>query len=148
MTYKGTFTPKNPDKYKGDVTNIVYRSLWERQVLRWADANPSVVEYSSEETIIPYRCKTDGRIHKYFVDLKIKLADGRTYLVEIKPAKQVAPPKPPARKTKRYIEEVMTYAKNTSKWSTAASYAKSMGWEFVIWTEHELTSLGIKLITG
>ncbi|NDB85179.1 MAG: head completion protein, partial [Alphaproteobacteria bacterium] len=29
MAYKGKFNPKNPNKYKGDPTNIIYRSRWE-----------------------------------------------------------------------------------------------------------------------
>ena len=29
MAYKGKFNPIHPDKYKGDPSNIIYRSLWE-----------------------------------------------------------------------------------------------------------------------
>ena len=32
MSYKGYFKPKNPKKYKGDPTNIIYRSLWEKKL--------------------------------------------------------------------------------------------------------------------
>jgi len=145
--YKGKFRPKNPGKYDGDYRNIVYRSLWERQVLKWVDENPDVVSYSSEEVIIPYRCATDNRYHRYFMDLKIKFKNGATYLIEIKPKKQTQQPKRRTRVTKGYINEVMTYAKNQSKWKAADEYCKDRGWLFEIWTEETIKKMGIKLLT-
>lgn len=146
MTYRGIFKPKNISKYEGDASNIVYRSLWERQTFRWLDENPYVKSWVSEEIVIPYRCKTDGRLHRYFVDLKIAFANGDTYLVEIKPESQTVPPKVQSRRTPRYIAEVMGYAKNISKWEAAEEYCKDRGWRFEVWTEKTLTGLGIKLL--
>jgi hypothetical protein len=37
----------------------------------------------------------------------------------------------------------MTYVKNMNKWSAAQSYAADRGWEFQIWTEIQLTEMGI-----
>lgn len=148
MSYSGRYSVINASKYDGDPTKVYYRSLWERQVFKWCEANSQVVKWSSEEVVIPYRCKTDNRIHRYFVDLKIKLANGTVYLVEIKPKKEISPPKKPSRQTKKYIGEVMTYAKNISKWEAADEYCMSRGWQFSIWTEDTLKSFGIKLITG
>jgi hypothetical protein len=145
MTYKGRYTVKNPHKYDGDPTKVVYRSLWERQVFKFMDANPEVIKWQSEETIIPYRCKTDNKLHRYFMDVKMVTKD-KTYLIEIKPKKHTQAPKEPKRKTKRYITEVMSYIKNTSKWETAEAYCADRGWEFVIWTEIELGKLGIKIL--
>jgi hypothetical protein len=113
MAYRGRFSPKNPSKYRGDVIGIVYRSLWERQLFRWLDEQSFVVSWSSEEVVIPYRCKTDGRIHRYFVDVKFEFTDGRIMLIEVKPSKEVSPPKNTGKKTRRYITEVMTYAKTS-----------------------------------
>ena len=144
--YKGKFYPKNPAKYKGDVTNITYRSHWERQLFRWLDEQSFVASWSSEEVVIPYRCKTDGQLHRYFVDVKLTFTDGRTLLVEVKPAKETEPPKKPSRKTARYITEVMSYAKNMSKWESALDYAADRGWTFEIWTEDTLRKLGIKIL--
>lgn len=146
MAYSGRYIVQKPEKYEGDPTKVFYRSLWERQAFKWCEANSQVVSWSSEETVIPYRCKTDNKIHRYFVDLKIRLANGTIYLIEIKPKKETAPPKQPARKTKKYISEVMTYAKNSSKWEAAQEYCMSRGWQFTIWTEDTLKSFGIKLI--
>lgn len=145
--YKGKFRPKNPGKYEGDFRNITYRSMWERQVFKWCDENPDVVSYSSEEVIIPYRCATDNKYHRYFMDLKIKFKNGQTYLIEIKPKKQTQQPKRKSRITKAYVNEVMTYAKNQSKWKAADELCKDRGWIFEVWTEETLKNLGIKLLT-
>lgn len=147
-TYKGKYRIKKPEKYAGDYTNVTYRSLWERQAFRWCEDRPDVVSWSSEETVIPYRCKTDNKVHRYFIDLKIKFSNGRIVLVEIKPKSQTQPPKKPTRQTKRYINEVMTYVKNESKWKAATKYCDDRGYHFEIWTEDTLKGLGIKLLTG
>ena len=146
MTYKGKFRPTNPSKYQGDVGNIVYRSSWERQFFRWLDTQSFIKSWSSEETIIPYRCKTDGQIHRYFPDVKFQFTDGRVMLIEIKPKRETVEPKIPKRKTRRFITEVMTYAKNISKWEAANEYAKDHGMVFEIWTEDVLRKLGITIL--
>jgi hypothetical protein len=148
MAYSGRYPVADPKKYDGDSTKVYYRSLWERQVFKWCERNPQVLRWSSEETVIPYKCKTDNRIHRYFVDVKIKLDTGETYLIEIKPKKETIAPKKPARQTKKYVTEVMTYVKNQSKWEAAEEYCMQRGWKFVVWTEDTLKSLGIKLLTA
>ena len=148
MAYRGKFRPKNISKYHGDASSITYRSLWERQAFRWMDDNPDVLEWNSEEVVIPYRCKTDGRMHRYFMDLYVKFKTGQVYLIEIKPEQQTQEPKKPKRKSKKYLREVMTYAKNISKWEAATSYCEERGWRFEIWTENSLKKLGIRLLTG
>jgi len=144
--YKGKYKVKNIKKYEGDHTNIVYRSMWERTTFKWLDETPSVIGWSSEQIIVPYRCKTDGKIHRYFPDLFIRMKNGKLYLIEIKPDKQTQPPKQSRRKTKKYLREVMTYAKNQSKWEAAAAFAHKHDMEFQIWTEHTLKSMGIKIL--
>jgi hypothetical protein len=126
--------------------NITYRSLWERQLFRWLDDQSFIKSWSSEETVVPYRCKTDGKIHRYFVDVKLEFTDGRVLLVEVKPKKEMEPPKTPKVKTRRFITEVMTYAKNISKWEAAKEYAEDRGWKFEVWNEETLRSFGIKIL--
>lgn len=138
--------PQNVSKYRGNVKNIVFRSLWERQVFRWCDSNPDVIAWNSEECVIPYRCKTDGKVHRYFVDLFIQFKNNQCYLIEIKPKSQTIAPKP-QRKTRKHINEVMTYVKNQSKWEHAAEYCSDRGWKFQVWTEETLKNLGIKILT-
>ena len=144
-TYKGYYKPKNPEKYKGDHTCIIYRSSWERSCMNYFDRNPSVIEWQSEELFIPYRSPIDGKVHRYFPDFKIKVKDKygkiRTYLIEVKPYYQTQPPTVKSRVTKKYINEVKTYGINTSKWEAAEQYCADRGWTFQIITENEL---GIK----
>ena len=144
MAYSGKYTPKNVNKYKGDHSNVVYRSLWELYCFKWCDENKDVIQWSSEETIIPYLYEVDKKYHRYFVDLKLTLSNGKTILVEIKPDKETKVPVYPGKKTKKYINEGLTYVKNMNKWKAANEYAKDRGWEFQIWTENTLESMGIK----
>lgn len=144
--YKGKYKVKNVDKYAGNVEDVVYRSSWERAAFKWLDTNPDVVEWAAEEVVIPYVCATDRKPHRYFIDLYFKTSKGKKYLVEIKPDSQTKPPKVPTRKTKRYLSEQLTYAKNMSKWTAAQEFAKDNGVEFVIWTENTLKALGMKIL--
>lgn len=145
MSYKGKYNPKNPSKYLGDTSKIVYRSSWERLVMVWLDANDSVVRWNSERVIIPYVCMSDGKPHRYFVDfwVEVKKKDGSTkqILIEVKPEAQTKPPVLGKRKTRRYIADCATYAKNVSKWNAAKQFAQSKGMDFIVITEK---SLGLK----
>ncbi len=146
MSYKGKFRPKNPSKYHGDTNDIVYRSLWERNTFRWCDERPEVETWTSESVVIPYYCPTDRKMHRYYVDLLIRFTNGTTILVEIKPHKQTIEPTPPQKRTRRYIAECYTWAKNQAKWDAAEEWAKDRGIEFHIWTEKSLATLGISVL--
>ena len=39
MSYKGRYQPSYPRKYKGNPSNIIYRSLWERKFMVYCDLN-------------------------------------------------------------------------------------------------------------
>jgi hypothetical protein len=134
--------PKNPKKYKGDVHNIWVRSSWEQKVLEWFDINPNVLEYSSEEIVIPYISPIDNRPHRYFVDVyaKMKKINGKIeeYLIEIKPYHQTQQPKYKNRITKTYINEVCTWGVNSAKFEAAKKFCRQRGWIFKILTEQEL----------
>ena len=142
MSYKGKYHPSFPRKYKGDPTNIVYRSLWERKFMVYCDKNQNILEWASEEIAIPYRSPIDNRVHRYFPDfyMKVKETNGKikNYVIEVKPAKQTIPPKKPKRQTKGYIREAYEYAKNQAKWKMAKEYCADRQWEFKVVTEKEL----------
>lgn len=142
MAYSGKYRPVNRRKYKGDWKNIVYRSLWELKFMKMCDADSKVIEWGSEEIIIPYISPVDNRMHRYFPDfyVKTRLPDGKfkKYIIEIKPLKQTAPPKQQKRHTKKYLAEVKTYAINEAKWTAALHFCKRNDCEFKILTEKEL----------
>lgn len=135
MSYKGRFRPSNPKKYRGDFTNIIYRSLWELKFMRECDSHPDIVEWASEEVIIPYRNIVDGKMHRYFPDFWIRKINNDITLVEIKPSTQSIPPQKKSKITKRYIEEVTTWGTNLSKWRVAQQYCDNRGWTFMVLTE-------------
>ena len=59
--------------------------------MRYCDKNSNILEWGSEEIIIPYRSPLDQRIHRYFPDFYIKVRDNsgkvKKYVIEIKPKK-------------------------------------------------------------
>ena len=146
--YQGKFNPKNPHKYKGDFTNIIYRSGWELKLMSYLDKHPHVTKWNSEEIIIPYRSCVDGKMHRYFPDFYVeKIFQGKKekILIEVKPYKETIAPTVQNTKrgthTKRYLNEVKTWGTNSSKWNAAEEYCKDRGWKFQIITEKDL---GIK----
>jgi hypothetical protein len=140
-SYKGFFNPKNPKKYNGDSTNIIYRSTWEVRVMKWLDNHPNVIWWNSEELPIPYRSPVDNKMHRYFPDFiaKMKQKDGSvmTYVIEVKPEAQTKMPVQ-KKKTKRFLQEAATYAINQEKWRAADIFCQEHGWKFLILTEKDL----------
>ena len=140
--HQGRFHPQNPQKYKGDVNNIIYRSSWELKFMQWCDRNENIMEYGSEEFWIPYVSPVDNRVHRYFPDFIIKGKESdekiKTYVIEVKPKRQTVPPKQKSRVTKSYLYEIQTYAVNQSKWNAADEWCKDRKLEFKVITEQEL----------
>ena len=142
MSYKGKYYPSFPRKYKGDPTNIIYRSLGERKFMVYCDKNSKILEWGSEEIALPYISPHDSRVHRYFPDFYIKVQENtgkiKRYLIEVKPLKQTTKPKKPKRQTKGYIREAFEYARNQAKWKAAREYCADRMWEFKVITEKEL----------
>jgi len=108
----------------------------------WCDKNENILEWGSEEIVIPYVSPVDGRVHRYFPDFYIR-ARTRTggiakFIIEIKPAKQTVAPKKQRRVTKKYLTEVKTYAVNDAKWKAAKEFCDDRKMQFLILTEREL----------
>mgnify|MGYP002038412478 CR=1 FL=1 len=140
---KGRYLPRNPEKYKGDASQIIYRSSWERTFCKWCDLRESVKSWSSEEMCIWYYDPVKKKKRRYFPDFIIKVMDSdgliRTQMIEIKPDKEVkGPEKNPKRKTKSWVYAVHTYVTNMAKWDAARDFCEDRGWQFCIITEYEL----------
>ena len=143
MSYKGKYKPEYPKKYKGDPTNIIYRSLWERKFMRYCDLNESVYQWQSEEIIIPYKSPIDNRIHRYFPDFFIKYTDRngkkRSVVIEVKPKRQLKMlEKNPRKRTKAWAHDVHNWVINQAKWKAAEEYCADRQYEFKIMTEDDL----------
>jgi hypothetical protein len=156
MAYSGRFRPNNPEKYKGDVTKIRWRSTWELKVFRRCDDHPDIVWWQSEEIAIPYmnpaKNKGTGGSARYFPDIVYKKRVGENLyeivMVEIKPKGQTRPPDisrknktPTGRVSRRYINETVTYAVNEAKWKAAERYCRERGWKWLIMTEDDIQPL-------
>ena len=136
---QGIFTPKNQDKFIG--SKAVYRSDLELKFFRFCDDNPNVLEWGSENIIVPYISPLDNRAHRYYVDNYIAIKEGTEvvkYLVEIKPSKQTKPPTTKYRKRQHLIYEQKQYVINQAKWKAAKEFCKKKGFTFIILTEKEL----------
>jgi hypothetical protein len=152
LSYKGYFKPRNPHKYKGDPTRIVYRSLWELHVMSYLDKHPDVIQWASEEFSIPYRDPSSGRMRRYFPDFWVKKVDKDGELsiavIEVKPAAQCKPPVVKKKRTRAYVREVYTWGINSSKWEAAKEYCADRQWEFQILTEKDIYGAAIGATRG
>ena len=143
MAYKGKYIPINRKKYVGNSSQVIYRSLWERKLMVYCDRNEKVIEWGSEEVIVPYRSPWDGKMHRYFPDfyMKVKQTNGthKKFIIEVKPKAQCKEPtKTPKRKTRKWYKEVQTWGINQAKWKSATDYCENRGMEFKILTEDHL----------
>jgi len=143
------YRPKNVDKYVGNPPHCVCRSSWENIFCKWADMNPSVVEWASEPIGIPYVDKTQKdyrgmpKKRRYYPDFIVKVLNKQgkidTWIVEVKPEKETRPPrvtKGKSQKTKVY--EAKAWGTNQAKWQSAERFCKDRGWYFKILTEKQL----------
>lgn len=153
MAYRGRFRPKRPEKYKGDPTNIIYRSSWELKLMRKFDEHPDIIEWQSEEVAIPYMNPVKGKPSRYYPDfiIKKKVTEDKyqIIMIEVKPKKQTSAPDisgkyktPTGRVSRRFINEAATYAVNEAKWKAAQRFCQERGWVFTIMTETEIKPLG------
>ena len=141
--HQGRYKLINPQKYAGDPTKVYYRSSWERRFMLYCDRSDNILEWGSEEIIIPYRSPLDGRIHRYYPDfyIKVKQHDGtiKKMIIEVKPKSQTVPPtSTPKRKTKSWYNSIKEWGKNSAKWESAREYCADRNLEFKILTEDHL----------
>ena len=144
--YKGVFKPKNPHKYKGEVSNIIYRSSWELRFMSYCDTHPQIIKWSSEEISINYLSPKTRKFQRYFPDFLIQVKNKNnsidTILIEIKPFHETQPPtNRTAKKAKsrgRLLKESITFAVNQAKWAAATEWCRKRNIQFKVLTEKEL----------
>jgi len=120
--FKGKYTPKNPNKYDGNIKQIIYRSSWERLFMVYCDRNEQILSWSSEEIKIPYRFEEKIRTYypDFWVDMIDKDGNRVQKIIEIKPHYQ------------------RSMKVNKVKWTAAIMHAKNNQMEFLVMTEKEL----------
>lgn len=141
---QGFYTLIHPEKYLGNPNNVEYRSSWELYAFERLDKNPAIIKWASEEIGIPY-AKPDLKTGKliqglYVPDLFIIKCDihGNTFkeLIEIKPSKQLKPPR--SRKPQVRMQEEYQYLVNKHKWAAAEEWCKRRKIQFRIMTEKNM----------
>lgn len=111
----------------------------------WLDINAKIKAWSSETVVVPYISPVDNRVHRYIIDFLVETVAG-TFLIEVKPQRECMPPKAGKGRRRQIVEsEALKYAQNTAKWQAAEQYAKSVGYQFQVWDEVTLRSLGVVL---
>ena len=120
--FKGKYIPKNPNKYDGNIKQIIYRSSWERLFMVYCDRNKQILSWSSEEIKIPYRFEEKIRTYypDFWVDMIDKDGNRVQKIIEIKPNYQ------------------RSMKVNKAKWTAAIIYGKTNEMEFLVLTEKEL----------
>lgn len=134
-TQQGYFDQnRTPQKYMGK-RPIIYRSSYEYDAFIWADTSPNVLSWTTEPFPIEYRDFRTGKTHKYWIDLVVRMKDGKILLIEIKPYSQVP-------KTLNEVAIDATKRKNFQKWEACKEWCKMRhGYEFMIMTEKSLFAL-------
>ncbi len=126
--HQGLYTPHNPEKYEGDVDNIIYRSGWELTAFQWCDWNSNIIEWSSEELSIGYYMKGVPYERRYYPDLVIRFSGGDVMIVEIKPDDQIRNPN----------------YENRCKWAATRAYCRDNGIQFKLWGYGTIKRLSAK----
>ncbi len=129
---QGFYKPINEDKYKQPVDRTMnkteypeYRSSWELAFYKFCDLSEKVEYWGTESFAIRYLSPKDNKVHRYYVDIVMKMKSGEKHLVEIKPEKQTLDPV------------------NLAKFQAAEEYCKQIQATFTVVTEKNLKSWGM-----
>ena len=141
--HQGYYKCKFPNKYVGDVNNIVYRSGLECRFFTYVDKHPDIVKWCCEEIVIKYLHPITRKFHNYYPDVIIETKAGKKILIEVKPLSQTKEPKSSKNK-KRMLREAKDWSINNSKWHAASEWCKDRGIEFKIITEKDIDGKGSK----
>lgn len=142
----GKYEPTNPEKYVGDIHNIICRSSWEYRFCTYCDLNESILKWTSEPLYIDYYNPLDKKMHKYYVDFYVKSvkSDGSTeeWILEVKPERQTQKPIyegfMTTAKLKSYNHKMQIYITNQAKFKAAVEWANKRGFKFKIVDENFL----------
>jgi len=146
---QGLYKVIHPEKYVGDVNNVIYRSGWEKKFCIYCDNQPSIIEWSSEPFKIKYLNGSTFKEHTYYTDFYIKIQDSsdksKKYIVNINQESQNKKPEIQSKRTLKalnsYKYNLDQYVKNQSKWVEAKRACEDAGFEFMVITEKFLNKL-------
>lgn len=143
----------NPDKYKGNPSEVVYRSSWEKKVMIYCDLNPGVIRWESEPYRVPY-VDFYGKTRNYIPDFYLETVNINNpsyinkFILEIKPEKETHEPEIPKgyitpKQLKNIEYSYSVWIKNKHKWAYALEWCKKRDFIFKIITEHYINNLKV-----
>jgi hypothetical protein len=141
----------NPHKYKGNPSDVVYRSGWELKFMLYCDLNPGVLRWESEPVKIQY-VDFYGKTRNYIPDFLMECINPNNpdllnkFLIEVKPEKETHEPIIPkgsisANQLKNIEWSYAAWIKNKHKWAYALEWCKKRDYVFKIITEHQINNL-------
>lgn len=148
---QGKYKLINESKYKGDPSNIVYRSSWEQVFCQYLDNHKDIIKWACEDPVITYS-DLRNRLHRYYPDFYYEIKTNndlgmKKVVVEIKPHKDLSPPTRPKNETTKSLSSfeysLRQHITNKLKWSAAEEYCRKRGMEFIILTEKHLKKAGL-----
>jgi len=151
---QGYYTPRNPQKYIGDLNNIIYRSQMELDFCRICDFSKKIVKWSSEPETPPFPIRYMHPISEemksyypdYFVVVRQPNNIEERMIIEVKPESLTIPPKRPLpnakKKTKdNYLNKLKVVAINLAKKRAAEIFCKQYGMRYCFVTEKTIESI-------
>ena len=151
-SHKGWYKLVNPQKFipplDGHMQSynngaVNFKSRLELHAFKYADFNKHVKHWSIEPFPIHYIKPSDGKQHRYYIDLFLEFTTGDKFIVEVKSKGETELPKPPKKPNEKnlgyYQTALMTYAINQAKWAAARDFAEKNDIKFIILSEDVLS---------
>jgi hypothetical protein len=125
-------------------------------MFQFLDTCESILEWSSEEIVIPYINPIDRKTHRYFPDFFLKYKthqnEIREAIIEIKPSHEAkaveneGPRLTEGMSMKSKTRAVQTFVINKAKWNAAKDFCSKRGWKFFVLTEADICFFGRKRV--
>ena len=142
---EGYYKCKNPSKYIGDLTKIIYRSSYELKMFIEFDNDNDVIRWSSEppQLKISYIYSVDRKRHTYYPDVYVEKKNKNgiitKYVIEIKPKIFLIKPKKPKILNKKnsdiYNRKLRNWIKIMNKKIAAEKFCERHNMTYMFLTE-------------
>lgn len=133
-----SYTPINPEKYRGENIPIIMKSSWELEFAKHCDLLPTVLSWSYETRQIPYRDPLTNKQKIYIPDFFVEVAreggHSQHYVFEIKPMHEQLD------EYARNQKDAALIARNNAKWAAASEWCDRHSAEFAVLNERDIFS--------
>lgn len=151
---QGYYKPKNPEKYVGNLKNIIYRSGMELKFCQLMDSSKRIIRWVSEPDTSPFPIKyhnpIKNNICNYYPDYLIEAiqqnGSTKTMVIEVKPKEKLKKPKRPSKYASKktinsYNNKLKEFIINMEKYKASIKFCKRLNIEYVYITESFINNL-------